>query len=271
MMLVKEDSVTEYNIEASESENDDDVGNECGSAASNDVPEVYVAKSGRCYVSEASRGRRRHTPNIVRERSDLRPSGRVNNVMDSFVKFFTPEILRKMVQYTNKEAQRRGINETNEVEMTSLIGSIRGTFQLMNDTFLLYYSPSENVVADEMLSLFRGRCPFKVFMKEKPVKYGIVIKMLADYKIRYILRMEVYVGKSGDSISESRGPTQIVKRLAEPLRNSGRNITTDRYYTSVDLAEELYNDFGLTLVGTMQINRKHIPEELKVTKDREVY
>ncbi|KAJ4429107.1 hypothetical protein ANN_26108 [Periplaneta americana] len=66
---------------------------------------------------------------------------------------------------------------------------------------------------------------------------------------------------------KSRGPKSIVKRLAKPLKDSGSNITTDRYYTSVELAEELYTDYGLTLVGTMQTKCKHIPEELKTTKD----
>ncbi|KAJ4426216.1 hypothetical protein ANN_27027 [Periplaneta americana] len=132
---------------------------------------------------------------------------------------------------------------------------LREVFELMNEAFLQYYCPGESVV----------------FMKVKPGKYGVLIRILADCKERYVLRMEVYAGKTEDSTPESRSPKSIVKRLATPLKGSGRNITTDRYYTSVELAEELYTDYGLTLVGTMQIKRKHIPEELKTTKNREVY
>lgn len=148
---------------------------------------------------------------------------------------------------------------------------LREIFDLLDHTFLKYFTPGMNVVIDEMLSLFRGRCPFKVFMKDKPGKYGVLIRMLADCSTRYVLRMEVYAGKPQNSTSISRGPQGIVKRLVDPIKNSGRNVTTDRYYTSVELAEDLYKDFGLTLVGTLQQNRKHIPEILKKTEGRHVH
>ncbi|XP_069694029.1 piggyBac transposable element-derived protein 3-like isoform X1 [Periplaneta americana] len=330
-----EDNIVEYNDTAPVSESEDDMND---SVADNDninntSVREYVAKSGRRYLSQPPRGRRRSTQNIIRERLGLRPEGNVTSILDSFSKFFTSDIIRIIVQYTDKEAQRKGINVTNETEIMSLIGifilmaanddtkldyhdlwserfgrpvylatmsrnrfrelvkvirfddkdtredhrkgdkfaPLREVFELMNETFLQYYCPGESVVIDEMLSLFRGRCPFKVFMKEKPGKYGVLIRILADCKERYVLRMEVYAGKTEDSTPESRHPKSIVKRLAMPLKGSGRNITTDRYYTSVELAEELYPDYGLTLVGTMQTKRKHIPEELKTTKNREVY
>ncbi|KAJ4442340.1 hypothetical protein ANN_03926 [Periplaneta americana] len=61
---------------------------------------------------------------------------------------------------------------------------------------------------------------------------------------------------------ESRGLREVVKRLVTPIKDSGRNVTTDRFYTSVELPEDLY-ECKMTLVGTMKNNRKHIPEELK--------
>lgn len=63
----------------------------------------------------------------------------------------------------------------------------------------------------------------------------------------------------------------VVKCLLEPIRGSGRNVTMDRYYTSVDLAETLYVSHGLTMVGTMHSNRKHIPPELKNWENREEF
>ncbi|KOC59109.1 hypothetical protein WH47_10935 [Habropoda laboriosa] len=54
-----------------------------------------------------------------------------------------------------------------------------------------------------MLSLFRGRCPFKIFMKDKSAKYGILIRMLTDSKRRYILNMEVYCGSKTIIISKN--------------------------------------------------------------------
>ncbi|KAJ4430773.1 hypothetical protein ANN_19364 [Periplaneta americana] len=147
---------------------------------------------------------------------------------------------------------------------------IREVFYKIDELFVKYYIPSAHLTIDEMLSLFRGRCPFKVFMKDKPGKYGILIRMLSDVHTRYILKMEVYAGKD-EGPAEERTAKAVVRRLVKPLEGTGRNVTTDRYYTSIELAEELYNDDKLTLVGTLKSNRKHIPEELKKTQGRELY
>jgi hypothetical protein len=40
-------------------------------------------------------------------------------------------------------------------------------------------------------------------------------------------------------------------------------VTMDRYYTSVDLAEDLLQNDKLTIVGTVNRNRVHIPDEMK--------
>ncbi|KAJ4446306.1 hypothetical protein ANN_13001 [Periplaneta americana] len=119
---------------------------------------------------------------------------------------------------------------------------IREVFYKIDELFVKYYIPSAHLTIDEMLSLFRGRCPFKVFMKDKPGKYGILIRMLSDAHTRYILKMEVYAEK------DERPPSN-----------------------GVQITEELYNDDKLTLVGTLKSNRKHIPEELKKTQGRELY
>ncbi|KAJ4437784.1 hypothetical protein ANN_13722 [Periplaneta americana] len=295
-----EDNIVQYNDTAPVSESEDDMND---SVADNDninntSVREYVAKSGRRYLSQPPRGRRRSTQNIIRERPGLRPEGNVTSILDSFSKFFTSDIIRIIVQYTNKEAQRKGINVTNETEIMSLIG----IFILMaanDDTKLDYHDLWSERFGRPVYLATMSRNRFRELVKVirfddkntredrrkeisllhfvktvsvqgvyegKPGKYGVLIRILADCKERYVLRMEVYAGKIEDSTPESRGPKSIVKRLATPLKGSGRNITTDRYYTSVELAEELYTDYGLTLVGTMQTKRKHIPEELKTTK-----
>ena len=62
-----------------------------------------------------------------------------------------------------------------------------------------------------------------------------------------------------------------MKCLVVSIKNSGRNLSKDSYYTSVELAVELYEDFGCTVLGTMQSNEKHIPEELKATAGRVIF
>lgn len=58
--------------------------------------------------------------------------------------------------------------------------------------------------------------------------------------------------------------------LASPYYNTHRNITVDSFYTSVPLAMALYNK-GLTLVGTVNNKRNHLPENLKEVRGRQLY
>lgn len=42
---------------------------------------------------------------------------------------------------------------------------------------------------------FQGRCPFRVYMKPKPVKYGMRSWTVADADIPYVLNQQVYFEK----------------------------------------------------------------------------
>ena len=65
--------------------------------------------------------------------------------------------------------------------------------------------------------------------------------------------------------------SKVIKKLVKSLKESNRNITCDRYFTSVPLFEELLKD-NITAAGTVIPSRKHfllalLPEQ---AKDREI-
>lgn len=64
--------------------------------------------------------------------------------------------------------------------------------------------------------------------------------------------------------------SQVVIGLVAPWHKSGRNITTDNFFTSVPLAEKLLKD-GLTYVGTVRSIIPHIPEVMKAYHGRQIY
>ncbi|XP_066937150.1 uncharacterized protein [Macrobrachium rosenbergii] len=57
------------------------------------------------------------------------------------------------------------------------------------------YSPGPHVTVDEQLLAFRGRCSFRMFIRNKPAKYGIKLVMLCDADSAYMCNAIPYCGK----------------------------------------------------------------------------
>lgn len=122
------------------------------------------------------------------------------------------------------------------------------------------YSVGEYVTVDEMLPPFRGKCSFRQYIPSKPSKYGIKIISLADSKVFYTLNFEIYVGKQPDGpFQVDNSAISVVKRLCEPIKGSGRNLTGDNWFTSHELVTDLLKNYKLTYVGTVRKNKKHLP------------
>ena len=81
--------------------------------------------------------------------------------------------------------------------------------------------------------------------------------------------MEVYAGKQPDGPFQLSRPHDTTLRLTAPIFGTSRNFTTDNWYESVPLTEDLLKN-EITLVGTMKKNKPDIPPEMRPKKDREV-
>ena len=84
-----------------------------------------------------------------------------------------------------------------------------------------------------------------------------------------------YAGKPEEITDDSQymtGTDNYSKDLFEGLEQhvnlQGRNISMDRYFTSMTISEYLL-DKRMTVVGTIHSNRAGIPKEMKETKFRE--
>ncbi|CAK1596514.1 unnamed protein product [Parnassius mnemosyne] len=147
---------------------------------------------------------------------------------------------------------------------------IRKIWELFVTQCKLNYTPGEHVTIDEQLLGFRGRCPFRMYIPNKPSKYGIKIPMLCDSGTKYMLNAMPYIGRATNTNGMPQGEF-YVKELSRPLHGTNRNITCDNWFTSVPLAKSLLQEpYKLTLVGTLRSNKREIPEELKNTRSRSV-
>ncbi len=118
----------------------------------------------------------------------------------------------------------------------------------------------ENITIDEMLASFRGKCPFRVYMKSKPGRYGIKIWAAVDTFSKFVLQLQVYLGKINNTKETEQGK-RVVLDMVRPYFNSGRGITADNFFSGLKLVQELLKQ-NLTYVGTLRKNRVEVPSQL---------
>lgn len=134
------------------------------------------------------------------------------------------------------------------------VAAISSIFNKFIDNCQNVYGLGQSATIDERLISFRGRCRFKMYMPQKPCKYGIKIMCLTDARTSYLYNAYIYCGKGSDGFGLTREeqtflkPTQTVIRLAKPLYGSNRNITADNWFTSMELITLLRKN-GLTYAG----------------------
>lgn len=144
------------------------------------------------------------------------------------------------------------------------LAPIREIFDSFVKTCGESYSVGDNVTIDEMMEPFRGRCKFRMYIKNKPCKYGIKIYATVDSATYYTVYMEIYPGtQPNDSpFKMENDASSVVKRCISIIDKTGRNVTMDNFFTSVPLANYLYFNHRITVVGTLRKDKREIPAEL---------
>lgn len=149
-------------------------------------------------------------------------------------------------------------------------GKVRRFLQYLETKFQEHFCPSDKLSIDESTIGFKGRVSFKVYNKDKPNKWGLKIFVVSDAVCGYICCMEPYMGSNSTSQLERPDllvTSRIVLSLVKKLENAygdiqGFHVFTDRYYTSVELAKELYIK-KVHLTGTINRNRKGLPQDIR--------
>ena len=103
---------------------------------------------------------------------------------------------------------------------------------------------------------WRGR-GHRVYIKNKPHKYGIKLYELCDSKSGFVCDFEVMCGVP----NLSNKPFDVVDRLIDPLKGRGHTLYCDNYYTNPALADHLA-EHDTMLVGTVRANRIGLPADL---------
>lgn len=137
-----------------------------------------------------------------------------------------------LIRFDDKSTRPQRIEDTGDK-----MEAIKSIYQNVNDNCKKYLLPL-HITVDERLATFRGKCPFRVYMRSKPGRYGIKIWTVADAKTGYILNSQVYTGNVNNQreINQGKG---VTLDLVEPYVDSQLGVTTDNFFTSIPLAESL--------------------------------
>ena len=134
--------------------------------------------------------------------------------------------------------------------------------------FQAAFYPFENVAIDEMVIGWKGRWKYKQYNAAKPKKYHIKTFGLCDSTTGYVCNILTYFGAETSydpGLDPSSGQAEkVFEYLLRPL-GPGHHVFADRYYTTYKLITYL-TDKRTYYTGTLNINRKNFPPQLKTLK-----
>lgn len=139
---------------------------------------------------------------------------------------------------------------------------------LLIDNFKKAFYPFEDLSIDEMVIGFKGRWANKQFNASKPHKYHIKTFGLCDSVTGYVYNLLLYYGQDTSYIPEADTDSLQAKKVFQTLLTDlgkGHTVFADRYYTAKPVIDYL-QERQMYFTGTLQVNRKDFPQELKKMK-----
>ena len=154
--------------------------------------------------------------------------------------------------------------------------AVRKVFELFNENCDRALIPDDLLSIDETLHPMRNRVNFKQFNPNKPAKYGVLFKSINSARYTYSFVSAPYCGKPKSEPTEEykQRTVEVTKYMVEKLSKytslKGRNISFDRLYTTIPLADWLLEK-DITSVGTLVANRRGLSKEFIKTAEREEF
>ena len=135
--------------------------------------------------------------------------------------------------------------------------NVRPLLDVFQSEFPKLWTAGGRLVIDESMVRYGGkRIKFIQYMPNKPIKHGIKIFALCDADTGYLIAFRVFTEKRDSDTSK---PTAVVLDLLANLgyeAQPGRILYADNWYTRVELAGKLAEQFQMGLVGTVRTGTK---------------
>ena len=137
---------------------------------------------------------------------------------------------------------------------------IQALVDLLQSNFQEFYTPEESIVIDESLIPWRGRLIFRQYIPCNAHKYGIKSFKRCTGQ-GYCWSLQMHAGKTGTGGKEVGQTQRICEELTRKLRNEGRTLYIDNFYTSYPLARFMLAE-KTHVLGTVCPSRAKLPKEV---------
>lgn len=144
----------------------------------------------------------------------------------------------------------------NNLDHTDKFTKLRPILDLLNENFMQFGIFSHFLSIDEMMIPYTGKHSCKMFMQNKPVRFGFKAWCQASNE-GYVFNFDLYQGKAtGNQGSLGVGGNVVTNLLSVIPVNERRHhvVCFDNFFSSLKLFDEL-NKQGYFAIGTVRENR----------------
>lgn len=147
------------------------------------------------------------------------------------------------------------------------VAKVAPIVDMVRQNFKKYYKHSRDISIDEAMKGYKGRTELRMYMPNKPEKFGIKFWARCDGRTAYMSDFQLYSGKRDQTPLQKRHGLgyRVVHEMTRDLVGLNHCVYFDRFFSSVLLLEHLLSD-NIYACGTMLTNKKDAPPAMKVKK-----
>ena len=141
-----------------------------------------------------------------------------------------------------------------QLDATDKASKVRPLYDQLNLNLRQFGVFHQNLSVDEQMLPYFGKHSAKMFMRNKPVKFGYKFWVLASSN-GYPYNVMLYTGKDSVKPSSDGLGSRVVQQLLQVVEDPhSHTVTFDNFFSSIDLLSSLkLKGFGAT--GTIRENR----------------
>ena len=143
----------------------------------------------------------------------------------------------------------------------------------MDNCALCYKPTGDNIAVVEQLFPTKMRSKWikwTQYIASKPDKYGIKCWFADHVNSKYLINGFPCMGKDATRLAGQRLADSVVLKLITLYKWKRRNVTTDNFFTSLNLAKELALK-ATSIVGTVNKVRRELPPSAALDKTKELH